>query len=125
MIHLLHISSFYRCYRALLRYLYNSVQLLSGKKRKKKLCVRLRYAAREFASLIAEFCRLRTSRQRVCPLPLKVYTVCLALRRANSRNSRNSRNQIRFRSARRRFFFLHLPFIHPFFSCDSRSLNIR
>lgn len=75
------------------------------RQKKKELYVRLRYAAREFASLIAEFCRLRTSRQRVCPLPLKVYTVCLASRRANSRNSRNSRNKIRFRSARRRSFF--------------------
>ena len=81
----------------LLQHFHNSVQLLSGKKR--TTLVRLRYAVREFASLIAEFCRLRTSRQRVCPLLFKVYTVCLALRRANSRN------KIRFRCARRRFFF--------------------
>jgi len=68
--------------------------------KEKELYVYPRYAAREFASLIAEFCRLRTSRQRVCPLLFKVYTVCLVLRRANSRNSHNSRNKIRFRSAR-------------------------
>lgn len=96
-----YIFTFYPCYRAWLpasTFWYN----YTGLKEREVEKYALRYAARTFASLVAEFCRLRTSRQRVCPLPLKVYTACLASsRRANSRNGRNSRNKIRFRSGAR------------------------
>lgn len=107
---LIYIYIFCPYYRAFYFWILIQLHLAEIKKHK-----HIRYVAREFAaSLIAEFCRLRTSRQRVCPLPPKVYTACLAPRRANSHNGRNSHKKIRFRSARWCSFFPTVLRFFPF-----------